>query len=105
MVTMEKVSKFVKDVGLPGAIALYVLYQAYGGQQMEAREASRAALALAQKTHDTLVQHAQASATLGAMQQQIVNLSLQECVNAARNEGARQACFDALYRQPRRGER
>jgi len=95
--TMKAAGEFVAKVGIPGALALGMLYL-FGlrnDSRMDAVTASSAAMV------QLLHSHVEATSPMVTMQQQILNVNLAQCVNSARAE--RQpvdTCFSALYQQP-----
>lgn len=101
---MKAVGEFVAKVGLPGALAIWLVWfftsgQGGNGQKLDALVATQAATAMA------LEHHVQSTAPMVQMQQQILNVNLAQCVNAARAQRQPvETCFSALYQQPRRPE-
>jgi hypothetical protein len=97
MTSMKQVGEFVTKVGLPGAIALYLIYAIVTGQGGRIEGIAAAT----DRNGQLLERHIETTMPLVTLQQQILNVSLAQCVSNARAQRQNpDVCFSALYAQP-----
>lgn len=90
--------KLLAKVGTWAALAMFLVYridQKYSGDLEATRKAATASQA-------TLEQHSAQMIPLVTSMQQLVNIQLQQCVNAADDFVKRDRCFQAMYTAPTR---
>jgi hypothetical protein len=98
---MKTIGEFIAKVGVPSALAVYLVYVLSSSQVQSQGQKLDALIEIQSITNQRLTHHIESTAPLVSMQQQILNVSLAQCVNSARAQ--RQpvdTCFSALYQQP-----
>jgi len=95
-ITLKGVIEAVNKVGLPTALTLWLVYLLSTGLVNNVR----AVVESTAQTQQLLQSHVDGMLPMSHMQQQIVNIQLQQCANAATDNVERSACFQSLYRQP-----
>lgn len=81
--------KVITKVGVPSAIAIYLVVQ-LGGEIKSAVADTRA----------LMQRHVEATAPMLETQRAILNVAVQQCVNAAATEPKRDLCFAAQWSGP-----